>query len=104
VRSPGDWAPLEEHVAVDEFSRIGTFLEVHDWPAYTEMLTAWAASIDSFSSAVRRITEVAPLVFYETEEHHRRGDREHVVGSMTVFEFDEHDRIRRLSVYLQQGS
>lgn len=35
ARTPDDWAPVAELVAVDEFERVGTFLEVQDWQQYT---------------------------------------------------------------------
>jgi hypothetical protein len=42
-------------------------------------------------------------VFFEIEERHYRDGGVHVVNSMTVFDFDEHGKIRGLNVYLQQG-
>jgi hypothetical protein len=102
VTSPSDWDPLAALVAVDTFERIGTFLETQDWDQYARMLTRWAAAIDSFDTSVRRITESPPLVYYEIEERHQRGDTVNVVNSLTVFEFDDEDKIRRLAVYLQQ--
>ncbi len=98
-----DWAPLTEFVAVQDFERVGTFLEVQDWVEYTEMLTRWASATDSFETTVRRISETGALVYYEIEERHFRGDTVNVLNSMTVFEFDANDRIRRLNVYLQQA-
>ncbi len=103
VEGPADWAPLAEIVAVDQFERVGTFLEVQNWNQYTEMLTRWALTTDAFETIVRRISELGALVYYEIEEHHFRGDNVNVVNSMTVFEFDTHDKIRRLNVYLQQA-
>jgi limonene-1,2-epoxide hydrolase len=100
--TPEGWRPLADLVAVDEFERHGTFLEVHDWDGYVEMLSRWARSVDRFETTVHRITEAGRLVFYEIEERHFRGDEVDVVNSMTVFEFDDTDRIRRLDVYLQQ--
>jgi hypothetical protein len=102
VEDPSDWAPLEEFIAVRDFERIGTFLEVQNWPQYAEMLTQWASSIDSFETTVHRISELPGLVYYEIEECHRRGDVVNVVNSLTVFAFDETLRIRHLDVYLQQ--
>jgi len=102
IKGPADWAPLDAFVAVDEFERVGTFLEVQDWPQYTEMLTQWASAIDSFETTVQRISELPALVYYEVEERHFRGDTVHVVNSMTVFEFDDRGKIRSLRVYLQQ--
>jgi len=102
VEAPADWAPLAELVATDGFERIGTFLEVQDWPQYTEMLTRWATATAKFETTLRRITELASHVYYEIEERHFHGDSVTTVNSMTVFEFDEAGRIRHLDVYLQQ--
>jgi hypothetical protein len=100
---PADWAPLAEFVAVQDFERVGTFLEVQNWNDYTEMLTRWASATESFETTLRRISETGALVYYEIEERHSRGDNVNVVNSMTVFEFDANNRIRRLNVYLQQA-
>jgi hypothetical protein len=102
ARAPADWSPLSELIAVDAFERVGTFLETQDWPQYAQMLTGWAASIDSFETTVRRISELTGLVYFEIEERHHRGDKVTVVNSMTVFEFDNDGKIRRLDVYVQQ--
>lgn len=98
---PTDWTPLGAFVAVDEFERIGTFLEVQDWEQYTQMLTQWGSAIASFETTVRRISEVDRLVYYEVEERHLRGDDVTVINSMTVFAFDDDGKIRHLDVYLQ---
>ncbi|MET0804720.1 MAG: hypothetical protein ABW009_12555, partial [Acidimicrobiales bacterium] len=68
VGVPEDWAPLAEFVAVDEFERVGTFLEVQTWPQYTEMLTKWASAIATFETTVQRISELPGLVYYAVEE------------------------------------
>jgi len=102
IEGPADWAPLAEFVAVDEFERVGTFLEVQTWQQYTDMLTQWASATDSFETTVRRVSELDRLVYFEIEERHFRGGHVHVVNSMTVFEFDEGGKIRHLDVYLQQ--
>ena len=103
LKSPADWAPLGEFVAVDEFERVGTFLEVQNWPQYVEMLTQWAKAAESFETTVRRISELRGLVYFEIEERHFRGGKVNVVNSMTVFEFNEDGKIRHLAVYLQQA-
>jgi hypothetical protein len=103
IKAPADWAPLAEFVAVDEFERVGCFLEVHNWQQYTEMLTKWASPQDSFETTVRRITELPGLVYFEVEERHFRGGKVHVVNSLTVFEFNDDGKIRHLNVYLQQA-
>ena len=102
VRRAEDWEPLSACVDVEDFERVGTFMERQDWRAYTELLTQWAGSIDSFETSVHRITETGNLVYYEIEERHRRGGSVGVVNSLTVFEFGSGGKIRRLAVYLQQ--
>ena len=102
VETPADWEPLTRFVAVDDFERVGTFLEVQDWAAYTEMLTGWATAIDSFETSVRRISELANLVYYEIEEQHQRAGNVSAVNTLTVFEFDGEDLIRHLDVFVQQ--
>jgi hypothetical protein len=104
VKTPEDWAPLGSLIATDKFERIGTFLEVQDWQQYTEMLTEWAHSVDSFETTVRRVSELPELVYFEIEERHFFGDNTHVVNSLTVFEFDTDAKIRHLDVYLQQAN
>jgi hypothetical protein len=103
AKGPADFAPLAEYVAVDDFERVGTFLEVQDWAQYTEMLTKWASATDTFETTVRRVTEAPGLVYYEIEERHHRGGKVHVVNSLTVFAFDDDGKIRHLDVYLQQA-
>lgn len=102
VKAPADWAPLAELVAVEEFQRVGTWLEVMDWQQYTEMLTQWASATQKFETKLLRVSELPPLVYFEIEERHLRGDSVNVVNSMTVFEFDEDGKVRHLDVYLQQ--
>jgi len=97
-----DWGPLSEFVAVDQFERVGPFMEVQNWPQYADMLTHWASAIDSFETTVRRISELPGLVYFEIEERHHRADAVNVVNSLTVFEFDADARIQHLAVYLQQ--
>jgi hypothetical protein len=103
VERPTDWGPLEEFIAVEEFERIGVFLEVQNWTEYAEMLTHWASLVDSFETTVRRISELPGLVYYEIEERHRRGDAVNRVNSLTVFTFGEDAKVRHLDVYLQQS-
>jgi hypothetical protein len=102
VEAPEDWAPLTEFVAVGEFERVGTFLEVQSWSQYTEMLTQWASAIATFETTVQRISELPGLVYYAVEERHLLGEKVNVVNSLTVFEFDDDGKIRHLDVYLQQ--
>ena len=102
TKSPADWDPLLQFVAVEDFERVGTFLEVQNWQQYTEMLTLWASATDSFETTVKRISELGRLVYFEIEERHHRGASVNVVNSMTVFAFNVDEMISHLDVYLQQ--
>lgn len=89
ARMPQDWAPLAEFVSVDHFERIGTFLEVHDWQEYTEMLSQWARSIDTFETTAKRTSELPQLVYFEIEERHVRNQ------TCPHRELDDGVRVRR---------
>ncbi|VEG47035.1 Uncharacterised protein [Mycolicibacterium flavescens] len=104
AKQPGftveSWAPLGELIAIDEFVRVGPFKEVMDWNQYTEFLTNWAMSSD-WDCSFQRITETTDLVFLELEERSRIGDFSSVVNTVSVYEFDADDKVRRIAVYLQ---
>lgn len=98
-----DWSPVAEFVDVEAFERVGTRMEVMDWDGFTEMLTRWASHIGSFETTIRRVTELPGLVYFGVEERHAHGETTTVVNSLTVFEFNDDGKIRRLEVYLQQA-
>ena len=101
AKSPEDFAPMGEFLAIDEFERMGPFLDVQDWPQYTEMVNGWAQGVQSFETTVRRVAELSNRVYFEVEERHLYGQDWLVVNSMNVFEFNEDGKVRRLDVYLQ---
>ena len=103
IQSPADWAPVAEFLDVDQFERVGTFLEVQNWAQYSEMLTGWASGIDSFETEIHRISEISNLVYFEIEERHHVGDQTVVLNSLTVFEFDDAGKIRHLDVFMQKA-
>ena len=104
AKEPGfgvhSWAPLAELIAVDEFVRIGPFKEVMDWSQYADFLTGWAMSAE-WDCSFQRLTEAGDVAFLELEEHSRIGDFSSVVNTVSVYEFDAADKIRRIAVYLQ---
>ena len=106
AKNPGftaaDWAPLAELVATGEFERIGTWMEVMNWPQYTEFMTQWARSSQGFDTVLRRVSELPGLVYLELEERHTRDGGVAAVNSLSVFEFNAAGKIRHLDVYLQQ--
>ena len=100
--SAAGWAPLAEFVAVREFERVGTWMEVMNWQQYTEFMTQWASSSMGFDTVLRRISELPGLVYLELEERHTRPGGVAVVNSLSVYEFNADGKIKHLDVYLQQ--
>ncbi|WP_137145972.1 hypothetical protein [Mycolicibacterium sp. CR10] len=104
AKDPGfsvdSWAPLVELIAVEGFVRIGPFKEVMNWDEYAAFLTNWAVSAD-WDCSFQRITETADLVFLELEERSCMGDFNSVVNTVSVYEFNADDKLRRIAVYLQ---
>ncbi len=98
---PESWAPLAELVAVDEFVRVGNFLEVMNWQEYTAFLTKWAAASTGFATQRRRMSELPDLVFLELQETNSSAARTTVVNSVSVYEFNDDGKIRHLDIYLQ---
>jgi hypothetical protein len=98
--SEASWAPLAELVAVDEFERVGNFLEVMRWPDYVTFLTKWATS-SRWECSFKRITEKQGVVFLELEERSAVGEHRSVVNSATVYEFNGAGKLRHLDIYLQ---
>jgi hypothetical protein len=98
--SDASWAPLAEMVAVDDFERVGNFLEVMRWPEYVTFLTKWAKS-STWECSFKRITEKQGVVFLELEERSKTGERSSTVNSLSVYEFNEAGKLRHLDIYLQ---
>jgi hypothetical protein len=105
AKEPGftveDWAALAELVAVDEFERVGCWLEVMNWTEYTEFLTKWASQT-AFETKRRRISELPGLVFLELQETNTTESGSTVVNSLSVYEFNDTGKIRHLDIYLQR--
>jgi hypothetical protein len=95
------WAPLEALIAVDEFERVGLQKEVMDWPAYRSALTAFARS-GEWEGTFRRVTETPGLAILELVERLTKGGVVTEINTVSVFEFDEADKIRHLDIYQQR--
>ena len=91
---------LADLVATDEFERVGAFKEVMDWPAYVDFLTNWATSSE-WECSLRRVTETSGVVFLELEERSLIGDFSNAVNSLSVYQFTDAGKIRRIDLYLQ---
>jgi hypothetical protein len=98
--SASSWTPLAELVAIDEFERVGNFLEVMRWPDYVAFLSKWATSSE-WECSFKRITNKDRVVFLELEERSKVGEHRSVVNSMSVYEFNDAGKLRHLDIYLQ---
>ena len=104
AKKPGfseqSWAPLAALVAVDEFERVGNFLEVMSWPEYVVFLTRWAKGSE-WECSFKRVSQSDSVVFLELEERSRVGEHVSVVNSSTIYEFNAAGKLRHLDIYLQ---
>lgn len=97
-----DWSPLAELVAVDEFERVGPFHDAVNWAGYTQLLSHWVNHAQGWDPIVKRITEVPGLVYVQCEEMITNGDRVDPFYSLSLYEFNDAGKIRRIEVYMQQ--
>jgi len=101
INSPSDWEPVAEFVAVDQFKRVGAYLEELNWEDYCKFLTGWVAGGTRFEMTEFHITEVGDTVFQEIEERHYRGDTFIRKNVIAVYRFTPEGKIRHLDIYEQ---
>lgn len=97
-----DWAVIEKLVDVDTFQRMGVFLgpqaEVIDWATYRHYVSQYAAG-SSWEGTLRHVTEHGSRVILELEERNSRDGVTDVSNTVTVYDFDQADRLCHLDVY-----
>lgn len=101
INSPADWGPVAEFIAVDEFKRVGAYLEELNWAEYSAFLTGWVSGGIEFEFTEFHISEVGNTVFQEIEERHRRGDQFIRKNVIAVYRFTPEGKIRHLDIYEQ---
>jgi hypothetical protein len=71
VRSPLDWEPVAEFLDVNEFKRVGAYLEELNWPDYRKFLTGWVGGGTRFEMTVfyirGGISMAAPVVRFRID-------------------------------------
>ena len=101
--SEAEWAKVEELVDVANFRRVGVFLtqraEFSDWQQYKKLITEYGG-MTSWEGTLRRITEVPNLVFLELEERNSRAGVTDVSNTVTIYEFDDAGKLRKLDAYV----
>jgi hypothetical protein len=101
VTAPEDWAPVAQFVDVEQFKRVGAYLEELDWADYTRFLTGWSSGGTRFEMTQFHVTEVGDAVFQEIEERHYRGDEFIRKNVIAVYRFTPQGTIRHLDIYEQ---
>lgn len=96
-----DWEPITALVATGQFKRIGAFMEEMNWAQYKQFIIQWGKDA-IWDGSFKRITEVPGLVFLELEERTITEGVHGVANTVTVYEFNDADKLCRLSVYLQR--
>ena len=98
-----DWEEIEKLVNVDAFQRQGVFLgpqaEVIDWATYKHYVSQYAAGT-SWEGTLRHVTEADNRVILELEERNSSQGVTDVSNTVTTYEFDDSQRLRRLEVYV----
>jgi len=97
-----DFEPIAELVATDDFSRIGIYKDEADWPVCLEKYLQFAGT-SLWSGKLRCINAVGNVVFQELEETITRPQGENVIYTMSVYEFNDEDKVTALRVYMQQA-
>ncbi|WP_317929501.1 hypothetical protein [Halioxenophilus sp. WMMB6] len=97
-----DFDPIAAVIATDVFTRIGVFKDEADWPLCLEKYLQFAGT-SLWTGKLRFIHAMDNIVFQELEETITRPHGENVVYTMSVFEFNDDDKVTALRVYMQQA-
>jgi hypothetical protein len=97
-----DFDPIAALVAPENFLRIGVFKDEAAWPLCLEKYVKFAGT-SLWSGKLRYINSVDNTVFQELEETVTRPHGKNVIYTMSVFEFNDDDKVRALRVYMQQA-
>ena len=100
--TPEDYEPIANVIDKEVFTRIGVFKDEADWPLCLEKYLQFAGT-SLWTGKLRWINAVDNLVFQELEETITRPHGESVVYTMSVFEFNDDDKVTALRVYMQQA-
>lgn len=96
-----DFDPIANVIDKENFTRIGVFKDEADWPLCLEKYLQFAGT-SIWSNKLRYINAVNNIVFQELEETITRPHGENVIYTMSVFEFNDDNKVTALRVYMQQ--
>jgi len=97
-----DFDPIAALVTTEEFSRIGIYKDEADWPLCLKKYVQFSGT-SLWTGKLRYINAVGNLVFQELEETITRPHGKNVIFTMSVYDFNDEDKVRALRVYMQQA-
>lgn len=100
ITQVSDWEPIAQYVAIDEFKRVGAYLEEFNWSEYLDFLTGWAGGT-KFEMTEFRIIEAGNVVIQEIEERHYREDEFIRKNVVAIYAFNGDRKICKLDIYEQ---
>src|SRR5262249_35057430 len=99
---PSDGRPRTELLSMPDSPRAGTLMARQDWLRRTEVITQPAPSTATIAPTTRRCPALPARCHSELAARNFPANAPPGDNAWTVFEFDEHGKIRQLDVYLQQ--
>jgi len=100
--TPAHFDELKQLISTDRFCRTGVFKDEADWPLCLQKYVQFAGT-SLWTGTVRHMNVAGNIVFQELEETITRPHGQNVIYTMSVYEFDDNDKIIALRVYMQQS-
>lgn len=98
-QSDDNWDALLPLIDANRFVRRGNERTEMDWPSYRAMLEQWGAHSQKYEKDLHRASEVGNLVYLDLDERATAADGSvSSLRSLSVYEFDEQDRIVAVDV------
>ncbi|MCE7796825.1 hypothetical protein LWE61_09670 [Sphingobium sufflavum] len=94
------WDALLPMIDTERFVRRGNERDREmDWPTYRAMLDQWNGHSTVYEKHLFRATEAGPVVYLDLDERSVASDgQESTLRSVSIYEFDEADRIISVDV------
>lgn len=88
------WDALLPLIDAERFVRRGNERAAMNWPVYCAMLDQWDGQSRVYEKHLHRATEAGNVVYLDLDERNVANDgKETTLRSISIYEFDEADRI-----------
>jgi hypothetical protein len=99
--SDASWDALLPLIDQTRFVRRGNERTEMDWPAYRAMLEQWGEHSGKYEKTLHRASEIGNLVYLDLDERATAKDgATNSLRSVSIYEFDEADRIVAVDVIM----